>query len=273
MARNNAINLLVIVTLLTAVVGCAPTQSLPRHQIDDSVWFETGAAEEAEQVSGLLADAMTRVEKGHQHPYRKQPVIFLFATEEKFEHATGYHGDRVAGLSTPGGVYLSPQDPAAVQAVLTHELSHVLLRQWTGDYRFYRTPIWFREGIATWVSAGGGAGPVSAAKAQSAITEGRTFRPNLVEGAIFRSSPTRSGLSYQMFYRQSAMFVDFLAHTHPVAWNDLLTGVHQGLSFSRAYRESFDAGIDVVWQSFIDDLAGDDSDSPSRLNNQQGGDY
>ena len=212
--------------------------------------YETGSELVAAQVEQHLASALAKTEKGHQHTFRKEPVINIFATSDKFEQVTGYQARRVAGVSTPNGLFLAPQSSTQVVGVLEHELSHVLLRHWVGSYRFHTTPIWFREGLATWIAEGGGADTVSVEQAKLAIARGQTFTPNQTEGTFVRKGAQYWELSHHMFYRQASLFIEFLARSHPEAWRDLLRHVHAGMSFSEAYTLAFDMDIDSLWGSF-----------------------
>lgn len=235
-----------------AILGaCASQRSHLSHQIGDDIVFETGAEPQAEIVADSLPAAMRQVETAHRHAFKAQPVILVFATNEKFERTTGYHAERVAGVSTPGGLYLAPQNPGRLEQVLLHELSHVLLRQWIGSYAFHRTPIWFREGLATWAAGGGGAGSVTRAQAAAALLSGNAFQPNLIESSLFRKDASHWGLSHHMFYRQSSMFIDYLAAAQTPAWRRLLEQVHKGARFETAYASSFDSSVATLWRAFM----------------------
>lgn len=245
---------LIIVLSSLAFSACISQKSRLKQNIGDNIRFETGAATQAREVADALPRVMAQVENGHQHAFKQPPVIYVFSTEQKFEEITGYHGDLVAGLSTPSGLFLSPQEPGQLKRTLTHELSHVLLRQWVGTYRFHRTPVWFREGLATWAAAGGGAESVTLEQAEQALRTERSFVPTLEEGAILQKGAPQWNLSHHMFYRQSSLFIDFLAVNYAGGWSALLREVHQGSDFAQAFTTSFDTNIEALWASFLHSL-------------------
>jgi hypothetical protein len=58
---------------------------------------------------------------------------------------------------------------------LIHELSHLHIRNQIGNYKVSRLPFWFTEGLATYVSDGGGAHTVPERQAIDCIKSGRIF--------------------------------------------------------------------------------------------------
>ena len=233
------------------IIACT-SQEVEHSQ--QTVKYETGSELLVFEIERSLPSALAKVERGHQHTFRKEPVINVFATDQKFQEVTGYQAYRVAGVSKPDGLFLAPQRPEQIVGVLEHELSHVLLRQWINSYRFHKTPIWFREGLATWIADGGGANAVSVEQAKLAIKTGFTFKPNQIENTFFRKGAQHWNLSHHMFYRQASLFIGFIAGNYPVAWRNLLVYVHSSMSFSKAYAMSFDVDIETLWESFISGL-------------------
>lgn len=71
---------------------------------------------------------------------------------------------------------LSPvlmDEPHNIQLYLAHELSHLHLCQQLGLLKMRNLPTWFKEGLATFVSNGGGAQTVSENEAIESIANGR----------------------------------------------------------------------------------------------------
>ena len=232
------------------LTGCAGPARL-KYNIDDTVWYEAGSGDNAIQIARFLPEAATIVENSHRQEFKDIPEVYVFASDQGFERASGYQANRVAGVSTPSGLYLAPQNIEPMQRILVHELSHVLLRQWIGSWRFHQLPIWFREGLATWVADGGGAGSVTEAQTILALRAGNSFTPNLKEGMIFRNDAPHWNLSHQMFYRQASLFIDFLARQYSARWQQLLNIIHQGASFPDAYNGAFDQGLEDLWLQFL----------------------
>ena len=243
-----------IMLLSLALGACVSQKSRLEQNIGDNIRYETGAEGQAGVVADTLPSSMIRIETGHQHAFKQPPVVYVFSTGQKFEEVTGYHAHRVAGLSTPAGLFLSPQESVQLQRTLTHELSHVLLRQWVGTYRFHRTPVWFREGLATWAAAGGGAESVTVEQARRVLRTEPSFMPNLKEGTFLQKGATHWNMSHHMFYRQASLFIGFLADNYPGQWSVLLDKVHQGSDFELAFTTSFDTSIETLWVSFLESL-------------------
>jgi hypothetical protein len=232
------------------LTGCARPIQL-KYNIEDTVWFEAGTGDTAIQIARYLPEATLIVNHSHQQEFKDIPKVYLFASDQGFERATGYQANRVAGVSTPSGLYLAPQNIEQMRRILVHELSHVLLRQWIGSWRFHQLPIWFREGLATWAADGGGAGSVTKAQAVLALRAGDSFTPSLKEGVIFRNDAPHWNLSHQMFYRQASLFIGFLARQYSARWQQLLIKIHQGASFQDAYNGAFDQGLEDLWLQFL----------------------
>ena len=114
---------------------------------------------------------------------------------------------------------------------LTHELSHLHLLQKLGFYKMSRLPFWFKEGWATYVSEGGGADLISQQDAIESIRAGRHFVPNKVGGFIFQKTPTDFGLHPQMFYRQSMLFVEYLASHESSQFKEMIVAIYNGENF------------------------------------------
>ncbi len=249
-SSSASVGLALLLAGILVLTGCAAPTRL-QYNIDDKVWYEAGAGATAIQIARFLPEATLIIENAHQQGFKDIPKVYLFASDQGFEQVTGYQANRVAGVSTPSGLYLAPQNIEQMQRILVHELSHVLLRQWIGSWRFHQLPIWFREGLATWAADGGGAGSVTKAQAVLALRAGDSFTPNLKEGVIFRNDAPHWNLSHQMFYRQASLFIDFLAHQYSARWQQLLIKIHQRASFPDAYNSAFDQGLEDLWLQFL----------------------
>ena len=152
-----------VVSIIAAAIALSACGLVPANtsMLGDGIYFEPGAQSTAIAVSRYLPQALAQVQDRHQREFRRPPRIYLFSSERQFDDQTGFNATRVAAVSKPGGLYFAPQPFAQLAPVMVHELSHVMLRQWTGPYAFYRVPTWFREGLATWVADGGGAQDVA----------------------------------------------------------------------------------------------------------------
>ena len=57
-----------------------------------------------------------------------------------------------------------------------------------------------------------------------------------------------------MFYRQSAIFVDYLRQQTPSAFKNLLAYMHAGGSFEQAFTQSYPGGMAPLWSGFRAEL-------------------
>ncbi len=219
---------------------------------DGRVFYEPGASVQADVVALLLPSAIETVEARQYGSFREPVAVHCFATRKGFAaySATSVHVRAAAALSD---VCLSPKlgvKEDVVRRILTHELSHALLLQERGIWKYHTdTPAWFREGLATYVSEGGGAETISEEQARHAILLGRCFRPD-----VGGKSASSYGLKPHMFYRQTAMFVTFLHDRHHASFTQFLATLKTSADFDEAFTASFNLTTAEVWAAFVDEL-------------------
>ncbi len=150
------------------------------HEKDQRLLFEPQAKNFANLVLPFVSQSISRVETGHYKSFVSPVKIYICETEDSFYK---FYGEKtLAGVSNK--LFLSPRlkdQPENIQKYLTHELSHLHLYQQIGLFKLRKLPFWFKEGLATFVSDGGGAGTVSELEATESIKNGNYFVP--------RSSP------------------------------------------------------------------------------------
>ena len=134
---------------------------------------------------------------------------------------------------------------------LIHELSHLHIRDQLGSYKMSRLPFWFKEGLAAYVSNGGGAHTVTEKQAIDFIKSGKYFVPNETGGFIFQKTASDWGLEHHMFYRQSMMFISYLAKTNQFEYRKLLLGVENGERFSTALQAAYNKKLEELWNDFL----------------------
>ena len=237
------------VSVLLSLSGC----SLVSHSIaalrstdnfliyanDSRVMYEPGAEEYADKIAAFLPSAIQQVERSQYHPFNKPVRIYVCSSRESFKK---YFGADVRG-GVSNKLFLSPRifdDGGEVARLyLVHELSHLHIRDYIGDYKMIKLPIWFKEGLATYVSGGGGAHTISEKQALDAIRSGEHFVPNESGGLIFHKSASDWGLQHHMFYRQSMMFVKYLKTVNESGYRELLLSVENGDKFSMALQVAY----------------------------------
>lgn len=155
--------------LLTDVQG--DTFSLPEttiHYADDRfrwqqveqdgvvVHWAEGEASLAQAALDVTAQARLRLQTIIPAGWPEPLHIYLYPTSSDLRAALRLAGsDWVGGHASPalGVILVAAPDPltapAALQRSLPHELTHLLLYQATAA-AYETTPIWFKEGLATW---------------------------------------------------------------------------------------------------------------------------
>lgn len=254
---------LVVVAALAAVamgliVALTPLHTLWRStaqfsssSIDPRVHFEPGAEQVAAIVARALPEAIATVERQQYRPFAKPVAIYVCASPESL---ASFGGPRSAGGFVLNGrlfVASKPQNTAErLPGVLAHELSHLHTDQQLGmiDYAS-KIPSWFKEGLAVLVSASG-AETVSAAEARAAIANGKSFTPPMSGRLLFERSGRTYGLPEHMWYRQSALLVQFLRERDEAAFRQLLRRLDQGVRFKTAFEASYPQGMNTLLQEF-----------------------
>lgn len=258
------ISLVVLVIALLSIAGC----SLVRHSIaalrstdhfiasgnDKRVLSEPGAEVYAEKVASFLPSAMQQVEEKQYRHFVEPVQVYVCVSRESFEKY--YGADVYAGVLTK--LFLSPRifddSDEIAKKYLTHELSHLHLQQQLGVYKMSKLPMWFKEGLATYVSNGGGANLISQKQAVESIRAIKYFVPNKADGFIFKKTPSDFGLEPQMFYRQSMIFISYLAAINESGFQKLLLSVESGERFSAALQSAYDKKLEELWSEFLHEV-------------------
>ena len=238
---------------LSGLVGCSDfypveKQSPAKNDFialveDDRILYKQGMKEQSLLIQSVLDEQVRAIEKIHGKPFINSPIIHLCDTKECFAKYTGIDSGILAAVSTNGlflkSYVITHED---YKSWLAHELSHLHLRQQISTFRASFIPQWYQEGLATFVSNGGGANKVSREKAFEYITQGKYIV------AIDESSPFSEPwpLSYDvsskdwpkpwyqqhMNYRQASLFYEYL---HPQGGVKLIRALENGESFNQAF--------------------------------------
>jgi hypothetical protein len=225
--------------------------------IDERIWIEPTVPRHWEHlVADQLDGAISRVEIAHGRSFPGPTEVWLCSSQQSYNRRTG---DPVGG-SARGSVFLnrvvlSPRclESKTTIGILTHELSHLHLRQVMGRRYTTTVPGWFQEGLAVFVAQGAGAEPVSIQAAKEAIRKGTELAPESTGHWIPRMASAH-GLRHHMFYRQSAMFVEHLATTRPGKFRAFLDDIQSGKNFPVAFASRFGDSPQKLWYQFIESL-------------------
>ena len=224
-----------------------------RAFVDDArVRYEPGAENAAAVIARALPEAIATIERAQFQPFANPVEIFVCASTDSFERY-GYGVAGAGGFVFHGRLFISPKPQNTAERLprlVTHELSHLHLDQRLGLLRFAGgLPGWFKEGLAVYVS-GSGAETVGEAEARDAITHSHIFKPDDTGSLFFPQTGTRDGLKVHLFYRESAMFVEFLAHRDSAAFKQLLLALEDGQSFADAMRRAYGADVATLQAEF-----------------------
>jgi hypothetical protein len=252
---------------LFAFIGCSTAKAITHYfkstdrfhpvNTDQRILYEPGAEKFAELVSISLPDAIKIVEKGHYSQFTKDIKIYVCATPESFEDMTGR---TVKAITYRKSVFLSPrlmEYPETVSSYLTHELSHLIMVQHMSLYRFVTMPPWFSEGLAVYISEGGGAGDVTETEAIETILAGKHFEPHDDGGILdflFPKYGSHWGLKPHMFYRQSMLFVSFMKEYDKEAFKNLILNMYNGQTFAKSFQYAYNISTEQMWHMFTNQL-------------------
>ena len=227
------------------------TDHFVMHKEDSRVFFEPGAEDYANKVAAFLPSAIQQVEAKQFRSFVTPVRVYLCASRESF--ARMYGADVRAGVLTK--LFLSPRifedGDEVARRYLIHELSHLHIRDQLGNYKMGRLPSWFTEGLAAYVSDGGGAHTVTENQAIDSIRSGRHFLPDGTGSLIFRKTASDWGLNHHMFYRQSMMFVNYLATTNEAGFRGFLLGVENGERLPAALQGAYNKKLEELWSEFL----------------------
>jgi hypothetical protein len=224
---------------------------------DNRILYEGGAEKLAAEAALHLDNAIRDVESKQLGEFTEPVKVYVFATPKSFSKFSGI-SDKARGASVGNEIFLSSllkDMPQEVYGMIGHELSHVQLSQNLGVITFNRSlPRWFREGLAIYVSDGGGAPRNYEQETIAMFIEGKHFVPESTGSLFNRSLNSTTDIGPRMFYSQSGIFVTYLANEYPQKFQDLLKGLQSGNKFEEQFRISFKNNVEIILTSYISKL-------------------
>lgn len=224
---------------------------------DKRIFYETEALDIALQVARNLGKSIKIIEEKQYGPFNKPVFIYVCGTKENFAAFTGLN-QKIKAAVFNGKIFLSAslrEQPERISTLTTHELSHLHLIQKIGTSKYVRNiPSWFAEGLAVFVSNGAGAEKVSEKDAAHAIWDDACFYPDSTGSFLFPKTASSYNLKPHMFYRQSAMFVQFIKESDPEKFKELLQSIQNEVKFNYAFQASYGKDIDAYWTVFKENL-------------------
>lgn len=224
---------------------------------DSRILYEEGAKALAKEAALHLPDALEAVESKQYGKFTEPVTVYAFATTKSFSKFSGI-SEKAKGASVGSEIYLSGMllsSPEEVYGMTTHELSHVQLSQTMGAISFNRTlPRWFREGLAIYVSDGGGAPRNFEQETIEKFIEGKHFLP-VSKGTIFnRNLKATDSIGPRMFYSQSGMFVQYVAKNDPLLFEKFLIDLQTGKNFKESFIQAYNLDVDDYLSRYIEKL-------------------
>ena len=251
----------IIAVLLLHLTGCSWVYARLTYDFvplpgNSKIFYEPGVEDLAKLVDANFAVSLSRVEKQQYVPFKDVKAIRVYVFNDRKRYADFSHASVLTrGSSTTDEVYLSEKLREKIDtlpSILTHELSHVHIRQYTGTFKYVAdVPSWFLEGLAVSVSSGGGAENVTAEQAQTAIRKALRFEPEDT-GRLIPKSAHSYGLEPHMYYRQASVFVEYLRKTNPKGFEAALKDVLNGDSFRDVWQKRYGKNISELWLQYIE---------------------
>lgn len=240
-------------TSLKAVLAMSKsTDGFVSLKQDPRIKYEDDSINIAQEIAPYLDSAIQSV-KHKQGLFKKTPIIYLPKSIENF---SSYCGSKYpSGCVVGKRLFISPKlhnQKDRILSVLTHELSHLQLVQEIGFWNFNTNlPTWFKEGLAVYVSNGGGAEEVTPKEAFEAIQRGKSIKPNDSGSLLFKKTATSFGLRTHMFYRQSELYVKWLHDVNPKKFKELLSFLKQDKTFEETLISAYGFTVSQGWTQFI----------------------
>ena len=234
-----------VATALRETSDFAPTS-------DPRVFAEPGNETLTAATAAAVPGAIRRVEDALGGPFTIPVRIYVCATIDSYKRFT--NSERSGGNTTIAKkIFISPKPentPQRIPAVVTHELTHLHVAQRLGLWRTRGLPSWFSEGLAAFVSGGGGAEGVTEADAAREIRAGHLLTP----GYSRNQTASSFGLPAHLFYRQAAMFIGYLKNRDASAFRHFMTSVEEGTAFQRSFEDAYRADVGTAWGAFVAQL-------------------
>jgi len=222
----------------------------------NEIFYDIGSEDIAVKISKILPSSISAVKKYQYVGFKNVSAIkvYVFSSKERYARFSS-STPKARGSAITNEVYISPIIRERIQTlkpILTHELSHVHLRQYIGTWRYWtEVPGWFHEGLAVAVSGGGGAEKVTDEQAIEAIKSGRYFVPREESSLLGHKFAHDYKLKPQMYYRQSYLFVNYLITTRPEAFKNSYLALINGEEFKKIWISYYGKSISQLWESYL----------------------
>jgi len=237
-------------TTKTVIAMNKSTDHFIQLKQDGRVLYEEGSEKPAKYIANKLDNAIFVIEEKQYRNFTKPVAIYICNTVKSF--ASYCVIKNAAGCVLNERLFLSPKYSQPRKDVLTHELSHLHIEQQLGMYKWHSDyPAWFQEGLATYVSQGQGANKVTIDEAKKVFSKGEYFVPNTSGSLLFPKTAHTYGLKANMFYRQTAMFVQYIHDLDENRFKKFLLSVENGVGLEQSFNSTYDKSINEEWKQFL----------------------
>jgi hypothetical protein len=224
--------------------------------LSENVQIENKSDEQfGREISTVVPQLIDSIEIKFLHKFISPPQVYLCNSNKSF---CKYSGAKFPGprARVNKGVFISPRLNGSTdwKEIIYHELSHVVLFQYSGIFHYIKVPVWFHEGLATYISNGGGSGDVTDSAAILEILKGNHFYPVANENILFPKSFSNDKISAWMEYRQAMLFVKFMREGREKKFENLLNALFRKKSFSKSIETSYDMKVPELWNKFLGKL-------------------
>ena len=268
---------IISILLIISITSCSTMQGVharltydfKQNSDDKRVFYETGAEDAAALVSAKLDDLIGQIEVAQFMSFKTPSKIKVYIFNDKERYGRFRYNTDIESLAgaSKNEIFISLptiQERLAselcqrevcsetVEGLMLHELSHLHLRQYLGNWRYFTdVPQWYHEGLATFVSGGAGAGRVTEEDATNSILSGSHLLPHST-GRYFQRQETVGDLRFGSFafYRQSVMFVTFLEKTDPAGFQNVIEAILSGQEFETVWEPIYGASVADLWATF-----------------------
>jgi hypothetical protein len=206
------------------------------------VRYAAGAEPFARRVAELLPEAVARVEAVHGRAFALPPVVYVCNDPACFDRFVDPRSNYTAAVLYDNRLLLAPRlfdrEPQRLVPILLHELSHLHLGQRRGHYST-SIPVWFHEGLASLVAAGGGADLATDEEVWSSVAAQRHFLPDEQHLPWQRRMASSWNLPVSLFYRQAFLFLRDLRARDADGFRRLLALLQDGSEFDAAFAQAY----------------------------------
>lgn len=243
------------------LLGCSSayarlTYNFEKMPSEPTIFYDSEAEKLALYVEERLLANISHVREHQYSEFKDLDAlkVYIFSSKERYSKFSG-STPLSRGSAITDEIYISPiiRDRIdTLPGIVTHELSHVHLRQYVGTWRYWtEIPGWFHEGLAVEVSDGGGAEKVSDEDAIVAIRSGERFTPREKSSLLGHKFAHDYNLIPQLYYRQSNLFVRYLINQNPEAFKSAYLALIEGSEFSDIWISNYGKSIPQLWHEFL----------------------